>query len=176
MIRAARRGRLVVRLKGGDPFVFGRGGEEALALQQAGVSFDVVPGITSAVAAPELAGIPVTQRGRASAFLVVSGHDETAFQSAIRDVPANGLTLVVMMGVARAARIAEMLTSGGWSGDTPAAIIVNASLPDQRVWRGRLDGLAAGAPEMDKDGPGTIVIGRVVEWAADVKMVSILRG
>ena len=107
MIRAARRGRFVVRLKGGDPFVFGRGGEEALALQQAGVSFDVVPGITSAVAAPELAGIPVTQRGRASAFLVVSGHDEAAFQSTIHAVQANGLTLVVMMGVARAARIAR---------------------------------------------------------------------
>jgi len=176
MIRAARRGRLVVRLKGGDPFVFGRGGEEALALQQAGVSFDVVPGITSAVAAPELAGIPVTHRGRASAFLVVSGHDEAALQSAIHDVPANGLTLVVMMGVARAARIAETLTAGGWSRHTPAAIIINASLPDQRVWRGRLDALADGAAEIGEDGPGTIVIGRVVELVADVKMVSGLRG
>jgi len=176
MIRAARRGRLVVRLKGGDPFVFGRGGEEALALQQAGVSFDVVPGITSAVAAPELAGIPVTHRGRASAFLVVSGHDEAALQSAIHDVPANGLTLVVMMGVARAARIAETLTAGGWSHHTPAAIIINASLPDQRVWRGRLDALADGAAEIGEDGPGTIVIGRVVEVVADVKMVSGLRG
>jgi uroporphyrin-III C-methyltransferase len=176
MIRAARRGRLVVRLKGGDPFVFGRGGEEALALQQAGVSFDVVPGITSAVAAPELAGIPVTHRGRASAFLVVSGHDVAGFQSAIHDLPANGLTLVVMMGVAKAARIAETLTAGGWSRHTPAAIIINASLPDQRVWRGRLDALADGAAEIGEDGPGTIVIGRVVELVADVKMVSGLRG
>ena len=79
MIRAARRGRRVVRLKGGDPFVFGRGGEEALALQHAGVPFDVVPGVTSAIAAPASAGIPVTHRGVASAFLVVSGHDEEAF-------------------------------------------------------------------------------------------------
>ena len=76
MIRAAKRGRRVVRLKGGDPFVFGRGGEEALALQAAGVPFDVVPGVTSAVAAPALAGIPVTHRGLSAAFLVVSGHDE----------------------------------------------------------------------------------------------------
>jgi uroporphyrin-III C-methyltransferase/precorrin-2 dehydrogenase/sirohydrochlorin ferrochelatase len=176
MIRAARRGRLVVRLKGGDPFVFGRGGEEALALQQAGVSFDVVPGITSAVAAPELAGIPVTHRGRASAFLVVSGHDVAGFQSAIHELPANGLTLVVMMGVAKAARIAQTLTAGGWSRQTPAAIIINASLPDQRVWRGRLDALADGAAEIGEDGPGTIVIGSVVELVADVKMVSGLRG
>src|SRR5207249_5663908 len=79
MIRAARRGRRVVRLKGGDPFVFGRGGEEALALRAAGVPFDVVPGVTSAAAAPALAGIPVTHRGVASGVLVVSGHDEDAF-------------------------------------------------------------------------------------------------
>ena len=79
MIRAARRGQRVVRLKGGDPFVFGRGGEEALALRAAGIPFEVVPGITSAIAAPPLAGIPVTHRGLAAAFLVVSGHDEEAF-------------------------------------------------------------------------------------------------
>ena len=176
MIRAARRGRLVVRLKGGDPFVFGRGGEEALALQQAGVSFDVVPGITSAVAAPELAGIPVTHRGRASAFLVVSGHDAVAFQSAIHELSPNGVTLVVMMGVGRAGGIAETLAAAGWSCNTPAAIVVNASLPGQRVWRGRLDALADGAADIGDDGPGTIVIGRVVELVADVKMVSGMRG
>src|SRR4029077_9585104 len=79
MIRAARRGRRVVRLKGGDPFVFGRGGEEALALQRAGVPYEVVPGVTSAIAAPASAGIPVTHRGVAAAFLVVSGHEDEAF-------------------------------------------------------------------------------------------------
>src|SRR6185295_12923899 len=84
MIRAARRGRRVVRLKGGDPFVFGRGGEEMLALQQAGVPFDVVPGVTSAIAAPGLAGIPVTHRGVSSALLVVSGHDDAVFRSTVR--------------------------------------------------------------------------------------------
>ena len=103
MIRAARRGRRVVRLKGGDPFVFGRGGEEALALRQAGVPFDVVPGVSSAIAAPALAGIPVTHRGVSSAFLVVSGHDEAVFASAVGALQPNGVTLVVLMGVGRSA-------------------------------------------------------------------------
>src|SRR5436190_10720245 len=101
MIRAAQRGRHVVRLKGGDPFVLGRGGEEAIALASAGVPFDVVPGVTSATAAPALAGIPVTHRGLASSFYVVSGHDEDTFASAIRHVEPGGVTLVVLMGVAR---------------------------------------------------------------------------
>ena len=100
MIRAARRGRRVVRLKGGDPFVFGRGGEEALALQQAGIPYDVVPGISSAIAAPASAGIPVTHRGLASGFLVVSGHEEAAFASVIPQLRPNGVTVVVLMGLA----------------------------------------------------------------------------
>src|SRR6478609_9708401 len=83
MIRAARRGQRVVRLKGGDPFVFGRGGEEALALDAAGIPFDIVPGVSSAIAAPALAGIPVTHRGLSSAFLVVSGHDADVFTRAV---------------------------------------------------------------------------------------------
>jgi uroporphyrin-III C-methyltransferase/precorrin-2 dehydrogenase/sirohydrochlorin ferrochelatase len=87
MINAARRGRNVVRLKGGDPFVFGRGGEEALALVAAGVAFDVVPGLTSAIAAPALAGIPVTHRGAASGFFVISGHDDEAFDASVRALP-----------------------------------------------------------------------------------------
>ena len=115
MIRAARRGRRVVRLKGGDPFVFGRGGEEMLALQQAGVPFDVVPGVSSAIAAPELAGIPVTHRGVSSAFLVVSGHDDEAFRSAVGSLEPNGVTLVVLMGVGRSAAIATTLVERGWS-------------------------------------------------------------
>src|SRR6185295_9716675 len=88
MVRAARRGKHVVRLKGGDPFVFGRGGEEALALRAAGVSYDVVPGVTSAVAGPALAGIPVTHRGMASGFLVVGGHDLEGFATAVDGVSA----------------------------------------------------------------------------------------
>ena len=168
MVRAARRGKRIVRLKGGDPFVFGRGGEEALALRDAGVPFDVVPGVTSAVAAPELAGIPVTHRGVSSAFLVVGGHDEDAFTSAIGALEPNGITLVVMMGVARRARLASLLVERGWARETPAAIIVDASKPSQSVWRGTLDDLATSEIDLgDEDGPGTIVVGHVVALAGD---------
>ena len=99
MIRSARRGLRVVRLKGGDPFVLGRGGEEALALVAAGVPFEVVPGISSAVAAPALAGIPVTHRGLSAAFAVVSGHAESAWRPVLESLAPNALTLVVLMGL-----------------------------------------------------------------------------
>jgi uroporphyrin-III C-methyltransferase len=162
MLRAARRGRRVVRLKGGDPFVFGRGGEEALALQHAGVPYDVVPGVSSAIAAPASAGIPVTHRGVASAFLVVSGHEEEAFASAIAQLQPNRVTVVVLMGLGRSAAIASRLIDRGWSRGTPAAIIVDGTMPQQQVWRGTLDRLAADAVEIDGCGAGTIVIGDVV--------------
>ena len=162
MIRAARRGRRVVRLKGGDPFVFGRGGEEALALQHAGISYDVVPGISSAIAAPAAAGIPVTHRGVASAFLVVSGHETEAFTSAIAQLQPNGVTVVVLMGLGRSAAIACELIDRGWSRGTPAAVIVDATRPGQQVWRGTLDQLASDPMAIDACGAGTIVIGEVV--------------
>ncbi len=162
MIRAARRGKRVVRLKGGDPFVFGRGGEEALALQRAGIAYDVVPGVTSAVSAPASAGIPVTHRGVASAFLVVSGHEEEAFASAVAALQPNGITIVVLMGLGRSAAIACRLIDRGWSRGTPAAVIVDASNPEQQVWRGTIDQLASDSVVIDGRGPGTIVIGDVV--------------
>ena len=162
MIRAARRGRRVVRLKGGDPFVFGRGGEEALALQRAGVPYDVVPGVTNAVAAPAAAGIPVTHRGLASGFVVVAGHDETAFASAIGSLTPNGLTLVILMGLGKSAALAGQLIDRGWSRGTPAAVVVDAWTPDQHAWRGTLDQLAADAVDIDRTGAGTIVVGEVV--------------
>ena len=165
MIRAAKRGRRVVRLKGGDPFVFGRGGEEALALDAAGVPFDIVPGISSAVAAPALAGIPVTHRGLASAFLVVSGHDEDAFAASIGQLAPNGLTLVVLMGVGRCAALAARLIDRGWSRETPAAIVADASLPQQQVWRGTLGDLGSDHAVLGGDGPATIVIGAVAGLA-----------
>jgi uroporphyrin-III C-methyltransferase / precorrin-2 dehydrogenase / sirohydrochlorin ferrochelatase len=169
MIRAARKGRRVVRLKGGDPFVFGRGGEEALALDAAGVPFDVVPGITSAVAAPALAGIPVTHRGLASAFLVVSGHDEVAFASAIGQLQPNGVTVVVLMGVGRSAALAGVLLDRGWARDTPAAMVCGASTPRQQAWYGRLDDVASDAIAIDSADPGTLIIGDVVTIAAQIK-------
>jgi uroporphyrin-III C-methyltransferase/precorrin-2 dehydrogenase/sirohydrochlorin ferrochelatase len=166
MIRAARRGRRVVRLKGGDPFVFGRGGEEAIALANAGVTCEVVPGVTSAVAAPALAGIPVTHRGLASAFMVVSGHDERAFAEIAGGLPPNSVTIVVLMGMGTRAALASRLIERGWAGRTPAAIIADASLPAQQVWRGTLADRAAGPAvaeraSIERDGPATLVVGEV---------------
>ncbi|OLD19569.1 MAG: hypothetical protein AUJ01_05770 [Acidobacteria bacterium 13_1_40CM_3_65_5] len=162
MIRAARKGRRVVRLKGGDPFVFGRGGEEALALRHAGVPYDVVPGVTSAVAAPASAGIPVTHRGVSSAFLVVSAHEMQAFATAIGQLQPNGITVVVLMGLGRSADIASLLIDRGWSRGTPSAVIVDGTRPEQQVWRGTLDDLAADRVDIESNGAGTIVIGNVV--------------
>jgi uroporphyrin-III C-methyltransferase/precorrin-2 dehydrogenase/sirohydrochlorin ferrochelatase len=161
MIRAARRGRRVVRLKGGDPFVFGRGGEEALALKDAGVRFDVVPGVTSAVAAAALAGIPVTQRGIATAFLTVSGHDEEVFDEALEGVPCGAVTLVILMGIGRRTALARRLMARGWPAEIPAAIVAGASLPEQYEWRGTLGTLAADHVEVDSDSPAVIVVGGV---------------
>jgi len=165
MIRAARRGKRVVRLKGGDPFVFGRGGEEALALRAAGVPFDVVPGLSATTAAPGLAGIPVTHRGSASAVLVVSGHDEGAFARTVGSLTPAGVTLVIVMGVGRAAALACRLVDAGWPRGTPAAIVSDASRPSQRTWRGTLDELALERGDVDVPAPGTIVVGAVAALA-----------
>ena len=109
LVRAARRGQRVVRLKGGDPFVFGRGGEEALALVAAGIPFEIVPGISSALAAPALAGIPVTHRGSSASFVVVSGHAPAAFEPVLGSVAPNSTTVVVLMGLAAAGDISALL-------------------------------------------------------------------
>jgi uroporphyrin-III C-methyltransferase/precorrin-2 dehydrogenase/sirohydrochlorin ferrochelatase len=162
MIRAAKRGKRVVRLKGGDPFVFGRGGEEVLALRAAGVSFDVVPGVTSAVAAPALAGIPVTHRGVSSAFLVVGGHDTEAFVSALGGVAPNTSTVVILMGIGRRVALARGMLDCGWARRTPAAIVMDASKLTQTEWRGTLEELATDRVAIENDGPGTMVIGDVV--------------
>jgi siroheme synthase len=150
-----------VRLKGGDPFVFGRGGEEAQALQHAGIPFDVVPGVTSAIAAPASAGIPLTHRGLASAFFVVSGHDRDVFSEAIGALRPNGVTIVVLMGFGRRAEIAADLVTGGWDRALPAAIVADGTLPSRKVWRGTLGDLADGGAQVAGGGPALIVIGRV---------------
>jgi uroporphyrin-III C-methyltransferase/precorrin-2 dehydrogenase/sirohydrochlorin ferrochelatase len=162
MIRGARRGQRVVRLKGGDPFVFGRGGEEALALRTANVRFEVVPGVTSAVAAPALAGIPVTHRGVASAFAVVAGHTPASFGPIVEAIAPGALTLVLLMAVAQQRAIAAALIARGWSPATPAALLFAASRGDADVWTGTIETLASGHGIRDDERPGTLVVGDVV--------------
>ncbi len=165
MIREARRGHRIVRLKCGDPFVFGRGGEEALALAAAGIPCEIVPGITSAVAAPLLAGIPVTHRGLASAFVVVSGHAESAYAPVLRSLAPGSATLVVLMGLANRDAIVNELRGAGWPGQTPAALVVGASRPGASTWHGTLDTLGGPIPT-DGDLPGIIIVGAVAGLAA----------
>jgi uroporphyrin-III C-methyltransferase/precorrin-2 dehydrogenase/sirohydrochlorin ferrochelatase len=166
LVRAARRGQRVVRLKCGDPFLLGRGGEEALALARAGVPFEMVPGISSALAAPALAGIPVTHRGVASGVLVVSGHAEAAWRGAVEALPPASVTLVVLMGLFAREALARALLQRGWPASTPAAVVWAASTPRAHRWAGALGGLARAAPPADRaDAPGTVVVGAVVALA-----------
>ena len=160
MIRAAKQGKRVVRLKGGDPFVFGRGGEEALALMMAGVPFEVVPGVTTAVAAPELAGIPVTHRGIASGFLVLAGHTSEAVDHTLQSVRPNTISIVILMGVGARADLAATLLAHGWSAETPSAIVCSASTPDAWTWTGPLGQMGAATPP--EGAPGVLVVGEVV--------------
>lgn len=164
MIGAARRGKRVVRLKGGDPFVLGRGGEEALALAAAGVPFEIVPGVSSAIAAPALAGIPVTHRGVASGFLVVSGHPPGAYTAALEGLAPGRVTVVVLMGLASRAEVANLLRRHGWADRTPAAIVSAAATARSSVWIGTLRELATA--EIDVESPATVVIGDVVTLAS----------
>ena len=165
MIREARRGRRVVRLKCGDPFVFGRGGEEALALAAAGIPCEIVPGVTSAIAAPLLAGIPVTHRGLASAFVVVSGHAESAYAPVLRSLAPGSATLVVLMGIANRAAIVKELRASGWAAQTPAAVLFGVSHPGAQEWHGTLEALGASDPMVETDLPGLIVVGAVAALA-----------
>jgi uroporphyrin-III C-methyltransferase / precorrin-2 dehydrogenase / sirohydrochlorin ferrochelatase len=165
MIRAARRGRRVVRLKAGDPFVLGRGGEEALALGAAGVPFEVVPGLSSAVAAPALAGIPVTHRGLSAGFMVVSGHAASSYRPLLEMLPPESVTLVVLMGLGEAPAIASLLVGTGWRSQTPVAVVFGAGTSDAVTWTGTLATIASCRDEAPAGAPATIVIGRVVSLA-----------
>jgi len=169
LVKHARRGLHVVRLKCGDPFVFGRGGEEALALAEAGIPCEVIPGVSSAIAAPALAGIPVTHRGLASSFAVLTGHHERTYGPLLDGLPAGGLTLVILMGLGQRARIAERLLARGWRPETPAAVVVGAATPSQWRWTGALAGLGAvEIPPSAVEAPGLLVIGDVVALAAEI--------
>jgi uroporphyrin-III C-methyltransferase/precorrin-2 dehydrogenase/sirohydrochlorin ferrochelatase len=166
MVRAARRGERVVRLKCGDPFVLGRGGEEALALEAAGIAYEVVPGVSSAIAAPALAGIPVTHRGASAGFAVLSGHAEAAYAAALDSLAPNALTIVILMGLRTRAAIAERLIARGWSAETPAAIVIGASHEGRARWLGTLATL--GEAVIDSELAGVIVVGAVVELATRI--------
>jgi uroporphyrinogen III methyltransferase / synthase len=168
LIEHARAGRAVVRLKGGDPFVFGRGGEEALALRSAGIPFEVVPGVSAGVAAPAYAGIPITHRGLASAVAFVTGHedpgkDETAIDwQALAAFPG---TLVFYMGVRQLEHIVEMLLAAGREGSQPAAVIEGGTLPDQRTISGTLATIAEQARAAQVRAPAVAVVGPVAALA-----------
>jgi uroporphyrin-III C-methyltransferase/precorrin-2 dehydrogenase/sirohydrochlorin ferrochelatase len=165
LVRAARRGQRVVRLKCGDPFVLGRGGEEALALAAAGVPFEIVPGVSSAIAAPALAGIPVTHRGTAAGFAVVSGHSESTYGTILDGLAPGTLTLVVLMGVAERPRIAARLVARGWDPATPAALVLGASTAAAFTWRGTLGELGSAPVPPDGELPGTLVVGAAASLA-----------
>ena len=165
LVEHARAGKRVVRLKGGDPFVFGRGGEELEALANAGLEATVVPGVTSAIGGLEAAGIPVTHRGVAASFAVVTGHEDPtkpAAQVRWADLATATDTLVVLMGVGRLDGIARALIDGGRPPSTPAALVVEATTPRQRVVEATLDGIAEAAREARVEPPALLVVGEVV--------------
>jgi uroporphyrinogen III methyltransferase/synthase len=164
LVEHGRAGKRVVRLKGGDPFVFGRGGEEAQALAAAGIPFEIVPGVTSAIAAPAYAGIPVTHRGLASTFAVITGHEDPAKDATAVDwkALATGIdTLIFLMGAASLPEIAQRLIAHGRDASTPAAIIEWGTLSRQRSVSSTLNGLAAAASAAGIGSPAVTVIGEV---------------
>ena len=171
LIRLAREGKRVVRLKGGDPFVFGRGGEEALALAAAGVSCEVVPGITAGVAAPAYAGIPVTHRGVATSVTFVTGHEDPAKTDTQTDWAAlarAGGTIVLYMGVATLPRIAAALVAGGMPRGTPAAAVQWGTLSRQRTITATVATLADEVARQRLDAPVIVVIGHVVSLRSEM--------
>jgi uroporphyrinogen III methyltransferase/synthase len=164
LLRHARAGREVVRLKGGDPFVFGRGGEEAQLLRAAGLDFEVVPGVTAGVGAPAYAGIPVTQRGVSAAVAFVTGHEDPSKPDTLIDWPALAAfpgTLVFYMGVRSLDRIAAQLVAGGRPGSEPVAVVQRGTLHDQRTVSGTLSDIAARAAVAGVRAPAITVVGPV---------------
>lgn len=166
LVRYASEGRTVVRLKGGDPFLFGRGAEEAEELRNAGAEVHVVPGVSSSISVPELAGIPVTHRDHTSLVTFVTGHEKEDRAEDRIDwkslVNGHG-TIVVLMGLGNAARISAGLIGGGMSPDMPAAVISKGSTPEQRVELTTVSRLAETIAEKGLEAPGIMVIGTVAE-------------
>jgi uroporphyrin-III C-methyltransferase len=165
LIDRALRGKRVVRLKGGDPFVFGRGGEEAIALAAAGVPFEIVPGVTSAFAAPAAAGIPVTHRGVASSVAVLTAALAGGATADLERAAGTADTLVVLMASGRLSAACEAFVRGGRSPDEPAALIEWATTSRQRTVAGTLSDLPGLAASAGLGAPATLVVGDVVEVA-----------
>ncbi len=166
LVSKAREGKCVVRLKGGDPYVFGRGGEEAEELARAGVRFEVVPGISSVIAAPNYAGIPVTHRDYCSSFTVITGHEDPAKPSSGVDwgqVAGNPGTKIILMGVERIGSIAEALIKNGMSAGTPTALIRWGTTGRQQTVEGTLATIAGLATENNLTAPAVAVVGDVVK-------------
>ncbi len=163
MVRAARAGRRVVRLKCGDPFVFGRGGEEALALAAAGLEVEIVPGISSAIAGPGAFGIPVSHRGVASGFVVLSAEPAQSYVSVLEAGPHPALTYVFMMALGRRSEITRTALTHGFSAMLPAAIVLGAHTSRAWAWKGTLGDLPQAELPVDRrDLPGLVVLGEVV--------------
>ena len=171
LVRLARQGKRVVRLKGGDPFVFGRGSEEAQALSRAGVQFEIVPGVTAGVAAPAYAGIPVTHRGVASAVTFVTGHEDPAKAESDVDwasLARAGGTLVLYMGVKRLPAIVSALTASGLAAGTPAAVVEWGTWPRQRTVSGTLGTIVAAAEGAGVGAPSITIVGDVARLRDEI--------
>ncbi len=167
LVESALAGKMVVRLKGGDPLVFGRGGEEALACYEAGVPFEFVPGISSSYAVPTYAGIPLTHREISRSFTVITGHenpDETQLETWYEGLVKTGGTLVILMGVYYLPQITQHLIAAGLNPDTPAAMIEWGTVPHQRVVEATAATLAQTAQESAMQSPAISVIGEVVKF------------
>lgn len=178
LIDRASAGKRVVRLKGGDPYVFGRGGEEVAALVAAGIPVEIVPGISSAISVPASAGIPVTHRELSSSLTIVTGHEDPAKPESALDwtwlAAAKG-TLVILMGLHQLPSIAARLIAGGRAANTPAAVIAGGTRPDQRVVTAPLSDIAATASAAQLVAPALIVVGDVVRFR-DLLAPSALSG
>lgn len=171
LIKKAREGKDVVRLKGGDPFIFGRGGEEALELQQAGIPFEIVPGISSAIAAPAYAGIPVTHRHISASVAIVAGHEDPTKGPSSHDWQAlAGVdTLVILMGMGRLEAITETLLACGKRADTPAAAVRWGTTSEQETVTGTLASIAADVRRAGLKAPATLIIGEVVRLRDELR-------
>jgi uroporphyrin-III C-methyltransferase len=169
LVEHAQPGKTVVRLKGGDPFVFGRGGEEALALVEAGIAFEIVPGISSAIAVPAYAGIPVTHRSQSGALTIVTGHETPEHAAPLVNWEALAQldgTLVILMGVATLPLISQKLVQAGMDPAIPAAVIEQGTIARQRVVRGSLADIAERVTTAGLHSPAVVVVGRVVDLSS----------